>query len=401
MLRIHFTVTDLTRTRVVDGWGPLGETMLSLTMLSRSKAPAMLGGWRTRVRHESAGAVHPFAALFDSQVLDLFTVTGATSHLEEGLEALSTARPDHLQTELVWAEKVRALHTGHPDRGPGAGLGDFAHDRSSRSDLVRFLKDHHRIAIAPHWSRMHSRFVAEQAGHAHTLATHGVEAMLAGLPSGFRWRPPYLEIGRGPVAREVALAGRGLRLVPSVFAQYPLSYEVVGDEGEQIFVFLPVMRTASDAARILGVSQTTQNHKALATLLGRTRARALEAVGEGRCTTGQLAQRLTMSLPTASEHATVLRESGLITTTRHGNAVHHALTPLGTALLNGTPHPSQEPRPETATSAIPAVFPTDHGQLPTPGGSTCRVHGEQSGPIPHREVETSGAGARKAQPGLP
>ncbi|MFF7249384.1 ArsR family transcriptional regulator [Embleya sp. NPDC008237] len=358
MLRIHFTAADLTRTRVVDGWGPLGETMLSLTTLSRGNAPALLGGWRSRVRRESAGAAaSAFAGLFDSQALDLFTVTGATPHLEEGLEALTAARPDHLHTELAYAEKIRALHTGKPDRGPGAGMGDFAHDRSRRGDLVRFLEEHHRIAIAPHWSRIQPRFVAEQADRARTLATHGVEAMLAGLPSGFRWRPPYLEIGRGPVVRKVVLAGRGLKLVPSVFAQYPLSYEVVGDEGEQPVVFLPVMRTAADAAQLLGDAQATRNPAALATLLGRTRARALEVVGDGQCTTGQLAQRLTVSPPTASEHATVLRESGLITTTRLGNSVLHALTPLGAALLNGTLHrpgarrPGSDATPELAASS--------------------------------------------------
>ncbi|MFI1583956.1 ArsR family transcriptional regulator [Embleya sp. NPDC020630] len=351
MLRIHFTAADLARTRVVDGWGPLGETMLSLTTLSRGNAHALLGGWRTRVRGESAGGVHPFASLFDSQALDLFTVTGATPHLEEGLEALSAAGPDHLHTELAYGERIRALHTGRPDRGPGAGMGDFAHDRSRRSDLVRFLRDHHRIAIAPHWSRIHPRFLAEQADRAHALATHGVEAMLAGLPPGFRWRPPYLEIGRGPVTRDVVLGGRGLQLVPSVFAQYPLSYEFVGGEGDQTVVFLPVMRTAADAAQLLADPQTTRNHNALAALLGRTRARALEAVGDGHCTTGQLAQRLTMSPATASEHATVLRESGLITTTRHGGAVLHALTPLGGALLNGAPDQSHARR--SATPAIP------------------------------------------------
>ena len=42
-----------------------------------------------------------------------------------------------------------------------------------------------------------------------------------------------------------------------------------------------------------------------------------------------------MSLASASQHAAVLREAGLVVTLRHGNAVLHTLTPLGAALLRG------------------------------------------------------------------
>ncbi|MFC8373392.1 winged helix-turn-helix domain-containing protein [Streptomyces sp. NPDC057239] len=50
-------------------------------------------------------------------------------------------------------------------------------------------------------------------------------------------------------------------------------------------------------------------------------------------TTTETADRVGISLPSASQHTTVLRNAGLITTTRTGIAVLHTLTPLGTALL--------------------------------------------------------------------
>ena len=50
-------------------------------------------------------------------------------------------------------------------------------------------------------------------------------------------------------------------------------------------------------------------------------------------TTTETADRVGISLPSASQHTTVLRNAGLITTTRTGTAVLHTLTPLGTALL--------------------------------------------------------------------
>ena len=70
-------------------------------------------------------------------------------------------------------------------------------------------------------------------------------------------------------------------------------------------------------------------------LLGRSRAAVLEAVADG-CTTTELARRAGVSLASASQHAAVLRDSGLLVTRRTGKSVHHSLTVLGAALLNAT-----------------------------------------------------------------
>ena len=78
----------------------------------------------------------------------------------------------------------------------------------------------------------------------------------------------------------------------------------------------------------------TRDTKALAGLLGRTRSAALEAIAEG-CGTGELALRIGVSAPAASQHATALRRAGLITTHRSAGMVRHTLTPLGLSLLNG------------------------------------------------------------------
>ncbi|MEU8191559.1 winged helix-turn-helix domain-containing protein, partial [Micromonospora carbonacea] len=72
---------------------------------------------------------------------------------------------------------------------------------------------------------------------------------------------------------------------------------------------------------------------ALAALLGRTRAAVLEATDAG-CTTGEVARRLRISPAAASQHATVLRNAGLLVSHRDRNTVLHTLTPLGRAILD-------------------------------------------------------------------
>lgn len=52
-------------------------------------------------------------------------------------------------------------------------------------------------------------------------------------------------------------------------------------------------------------------------------------------TTTALAARLAVSLAAVSQHTKVLREMGLLTTSRVGPAVRHGLTPLGHRLLDG------------------------------------------------------------------
>ncbi|GAA3679647.1 hypothetical protein GCM10022224_049850 [Nonomuraea antimicrobica] len=97
-----------------------------------------------------------------------------------------------------------------------------------------------------------------------------------------------------------------------------------------------VLPTSPDPGTALSLwtSPRPPAHHRLAALLGPTRAAVLEAVAEGRGT-GQIARHLGISPAGASQHATVLREAGLIATTRHRNAVRHTLTPLGALLLNG------------------------------------------------------------------
>jgi DNA-binding transcriptional ArsR family regulator len=76
------------------------------------------------------------------------------------------------------------------------------------------------------------------------------------------------------------------------------------------------------------------DQRALGALVGNTRAAVLGAVGDG-CSTSDLARRVQVSPAAASQHASILREAGLIVSTRDRNQVVHTLTPLGVALLNG------------------------------------------------------------------
>ncbi|WP_390624038.1 ArsR/SmtB family transcription factor [Fodinicola feengrottensis] len=82
------------------------------------------------------------------------------------------------------------------------------------------------------------------------------------------------------------------------------------------------------------MSTETDEHL-LAALLGSTRALILRAIHSCRgATTGRLAKTIGVSAATVSEHVKIMRNSGLLTSTRHAQNVLHIVTPLGRRLLD-------------------------------------------------------------------
>ncbi|MFG3423310.1 ArsR/SmtB family transcription factor [Micromonospora sp. NPDC048063] len=335
MYRVQFTAEDLARVRLMRSWGPLAETYLSLGRLRRGQPGDGLRGWSTRVARSSSGLVHPCASLFDNRWLDLFTLTGPAESIEEGLTALLAVRPEHLRAELVAAADARWRYGDHR-RWP-AGVGDPAGNRADRHRLATFLHDYHKVAVAPHWSHIQARLDTEHAALTHLLAISGVEGLLAGLMPFARWRYPVLEVGHGATTTDIHLGGRGLLLVPSAFLDpRPVLWTSGLDEEAPSMLFLPAMRGPLDLAAVLAEPPGADRLSALVDLVGRTRAYALHSIGTAPCTTGELAHRLAISAASASEHATVLRGAGLVSTVRQGRTVRHHLTALGEQMLSGT-----------------------------------------------------------------
>lgn len=337
MLRIHFTAEDLARVRISASWGPLAETLFSLYVLRDRVSSPLLGGWRQEVDHEMAHAARPLLRLAQPFAhVDLVTVAGEAESMDDALDSVLGAADAHLEDEL---EPLRARLVGASSwarRWIGA-LSDG--DLDARKQLVSVLRDYSRLAIDPYWEGVRAHVEADRAVRARVMAEGGVEALLATLHPSVRWRPPVLEIHRtvDPSCRQprppldMFLDGRSLVLVPSVFCQpVPmLFYSTINDAAAQI-LFYPALRDEEHALAIWAAEPARR--PALEALLGRTRALALEAIAEV-CTTTELARRIGVAPSTASHHASVLRDAGLIGTRRDGSAVLHHLTERGAALL--------------------------------------------------------------------
>ncbi|MER5791856.1 helix-turn-helix domain-containing protein [Streptomyces sp. NPDC001980] len=320
MLRIHFTPQDLARVRVASAPDPLWEIACSLHRLQTTQGRWAYADWYRETRTTLAGTqlgaavrrllvpVLPRARYLP----DFLTPHEAADGLDRGLATIADTPPARVAHEIRMLDRF----SGAPDWAPRLL------EREAREDLAGLLRAYHEAVIAPHENRILATVAAERALRGRDALAAGVDGLLAGLSPAIRWHPPVLHVDYVE-DRDLHLAGRGLRLVPSYFCwQSPVS---MADETLQPLLVYPVHGLRAPAPE-------PPRDASLAALLGRTRAAVLRSLALG-ATTSELAGSLGVSVPTASHHATVLRDAGLVFSHRHHNTVLHTLTPLGAALL--------------------------------------------------------------------
>lgn len=101
-------------------------------------------------------------------------------------------------------------------------------------------------------------------------------------------------------------------------------------------LFVPVRLPGGPTTRP-GPVQPPGARDRVAALLGPTRTRVLIAIVRGPRSTSDLARGLGISLSSASQHASVLRTTGLVATVRDGRRVVHTASELGRALVGPDP----------------------------------------------------------------
>ena len=321
MLRVYFSAADLARTRIADGPDPLWETVLSLHQLREGSVDPALGGRVRCVERTGTEALRVLLPLVPVRGYfpDFLTPPEGAAGFETGLDAMMSTRKGELHAQ------IGRLTGGRPVTPWLRSLGDG--EPAALRRLGEALRLYQRSALAPSWQCVRARTEGDRALRARTQWRGGTEAMLRTFGPGIRWRPPVLEADY-PVESELRLEGRGLLLIPSYFCRRtPVA---LADPALPPTLVYPARSPAPEPAGDQALD--------LARLLGHTRAAVLQSLG-GDCSTSELARRAGVSLSSASEHAAVLRGAGLIFSTRRHNSVHHALTPVGLALLHGEGRP--------------------------------------------------------------
>jgi DNA-binding transcriptional ArsR family regulator len=340
-MAVHLLVEaqDLLRCRFA--LSPLWETVAAVRTLADQRRRSYHLPWVRRVR----------PLIDDATLAPLLALLPRTGYTPDFLTPPPSGRPATFDAELaqlaatplaqVEEELHRCLHG--PERGTapepelaGRLLRSPAHTVAELSSLVRLCWER---LVAPQWPQLRDLLQADIALRSQQVAAGGFERLLAELHPSVQWHEDRrLEVST-PHRVVQPLAGRGLLLLPSAFVWPALT--VVTEQPSQ-----PWQPTLVYPARGVGelwrTRSRTSGPRALAQLIGRTRAGILSGLDEP-LPTSTLARLHGASPSTVSGHVTALREGGLVTSYRVGRFTYHERTALGSALAGAPPGAAQRP----------------------------------------------------------
>lgn len=347
MLRFHFTADDLARVRIAPGPDPMWETLLSAHLVNQRSGSVIFDPWRARVLTGLPPAARMLLRLAPPRGYSpdfLTPVTGSGPPLtgpdtfEVGLDAVLSTSRSRLRHDISRLAHGRTPHLWMRDLADGSA--------SAVRGLGVAMRAYHQQAIGPYWSGILAAVDVDRAARTRAWVEGGTEHALRSLHPAIRWQHPVLSVATA-AERDVHLAGRGLLIVPSYFChRAPIS---LADPELPPLLLYPITHEQVWTGRRPEDRADEDGGRRLTALLGRTRAAVLRELGT-EATTSELAQRLAISPASASEHATVLRNAGLVASGRERNTVLHALTPLGRTLLDGN---ERQVSTASATAADP------------------------------------------------
>ncbi|WP_327708786.1 winged helix-turn-helix domain-containing protein [Streptomyces sp. NBC_00464] len=321
-VHLHFDESDLLRCRFAVS--PLWETQAAVRVLGRPERQGYHLPWLRRIRGAAAGlGLEPLWLLMaeGGHSPDFFCPPpiGPLASFEEEIAGVRAIDP-----RLAGQDMARSL-ADRPEvlRSP-AGQTLLADPERAVRELADLLEQAWRVLIEPHWPRLRALLEADVAYHSRRLAAVGFERLLGELSPQLRWADSTLTLTRTRARHSRVLGGQGLVLMPSVFA-WP---DAVGgfEDPWQPAVIYPARGIGG-----LWTEPGDSTPEVLARLLGRARADVLCALDEPAGTSA-LAHRLGLAPSSVSEHLSVLRAAGLLTSRRYGHQVLYERTPLGIAL---------------------------------------------------------------------
>ncbi|WP_026416298.1 ArsR/SmtB family transcription factor [Actinomadura oligospora] len=315
-----FTSVDLARLRFA--FSPVSEAVASLRVLQDPGRQALHLPWIRAVRPRLEEldlrllyALVPLGPYF----VDFLTPPPASPLRDIEAELRSVAEADVREA----AAEARRL--------PGADTAvvrEFLDDPAAGvARAAAELRLYWDTALDRYWPQIRGLFESEVLRRVRQLARDGAGAMFNDLHPNISWDEGRLRVRTRAWRRTGPLSGDGMILIPSVF-HWPDT--AVMAEPYQPNLVYPVPGVGNLWSR--GAVPTAP---ALDALIGRTRARVLVALSEPATTTN-LARRLSMTPGAISQHLSVLRDGGLVTSRRTGREVFYERSQVGDTLCSGS-----------------------------------------------------------------
>ncbi|MBD8058289.1 helix-turn-helix transcriptional regulator [Cellulomonas sp. JH27-2] len=316
MLRYELTDADVGGVRF--GISPLCELGLSLRAVhDPSRFPLQLPWLRRTEPARQRLDMRTLLALVDDRqwTPDFLNPSPASplTRIDDELAALAGTPDDVVEHDLV------AVHGSIP-----AALGRTPAEALAR--IVAALHEMWDLCFEPYWPRIRAVLEADIAFRGRVLAQSGLSRMLNELAPTVSFDGRAVSMTTcDPRPRSYATDGAGLTLVPTMFtrrASAPVSFGP------------PMILYSARGQGALWETEDVSDPAAVTAVLGAVRARLLVALAEPASST-ELAVRFDVTTSAVNQHLRVLRDAGLVTSSRYGRSVLYLRSDLGSALLAG------------------------------------------------------------------
>lgn len=320
MIELDLSPGDLSRIRFA--FSPVWETVTSLRALAGSAANGLHGPWLRDVRPRLASLdFSVLSALAPAQgyIPDFLTPAPSrrSSSFDSGLRDIASTPVKQVAADLAM------LAESHPSPALTALI---ASPEQGLRTIVAELARYWVVAVEPYWSRIRGLLQADLAYRMEELTSGGVDQLFRTLHPLVGLKHHTLQITKA-YCGQTALNGRGLLLVPCVFA-WPDVFVLTAPPHQPTVTYSP-----RGIGRLWETTPAT-SESPLADLLGRSRA-AIVAQLDLPMTTTQLACQLNLTAPTLSVHLKTLHAAGVVSARRDGRTVLYRRTGLGDQLLTG------------------------------------------------------------------
>jgi DNA-binding transcriptional ArsR family regulator len=324
MVVFEFDAEDLARTRFAIS--PMWELCTSLRLLRDAELAAMHIPWvRDALPTAHALDMRMALALLPPRGYfpDFMTPppSDPVTSIEDELALVRATTADQVRHDVEVLVRQQGMRRLPPVLEPLV-----ERPRRELGRLADQLGAFWETALAEYWPRIRALLDADLGHRARRLTEGGVARLFGDLHHQVSWRGRELHVDQ-EYEFSVALGGRGLLLVPSVFQwQRPGSISTAP--------WQPTLIYPARGVAALWEPPAQRAPGALARVVGRTRADLLARL-ETPQTTTDLAGRTGLRPGGVSQHLTALREAGLVSATRQGRAVLYVRTDLADDLLTG------------------------------------------------------------------
>ncbi len=330
MITIPLSTEDLTKVLLAPS--PLWETVGSFGVLLHQGRDTVHAPWAGRVRRALPGT--DLSALVAAMCVagrcpDFLTPPpdASAATFGEELEHLRATPAEVVHEEVEAFVRVEKEQFGPPAPEKARLLETYLDDpEGSLKRLVDELRRYHDLAITPYWPRMREYLEGDTLKRGQALALGGVDALLSGLNPKASYRGGVLKLDK-PYVAVIEPAGRGLTLVPCVFA-WPRVDVLVQPGYRPTLAYGP-----RGVAKLWTSSSPASNGTALEAALGTGRASVLKGLLPAPTTTTELAHHLRLSPAAVSAHLSRLRTAELVESHRSGKRVYYRLSGDGESLL--------------------------------------------------------------------